>query len=85
VAPEVVVEASALLRRLVRAIQTQSVLKLRKIAEESHGLCRHALDALAEVQGSARAQEVYALKMLAVGSATLGSTLLRAHMISEEK
>jgi uncharacterized membrane protein YccC len=85
VAPEIATETSALLRRLARAVQTQSVLKLRKIAEEAHGLCRHALDALAEAQASARAKEVYALNMLAVGSATLGSTLMRARMISEEE
>jgi uncharacterized membrane protein YccC len=82
VAPEVVTEASALLRRLARAVQTRSAFSFRKIAEEAHRLCRHALVA---VQVSATAQEVDALNMLAVGSETLASTLVRAHMISEEE
>jgi uncharacterized membrane protein YccC len=79
IAPEVVAEAFGLLGRLVRAIQTQSALKLRKIAEEAHRLCRHAL---AVVRNSATAQEVEALNMLAVGSESLGSTLIRARTIS---
>ena len=81
-APEVAAEASGLLGRLARAVQTPSALKLGKIAEEAHGLCHHAL---AAVPGSATAQEVDALNMLAVGSETLGSTLTRVPMISEEK
>jgi uncharacterized membrane protein YccC len=82
VAPEVVAETSALLGRLARAVQTQSASKLRKIAEEAHRLCRHALVAAA---GSATAQEVAALNMFAVGFETLGSALMRARMISEDK
>jgi uncharacterized membrane protein YccC len=82
VAPEVVAEVSALLGRLAHAVQTPSALKLRKIAEEARSLCRLALVA---AQGSAMAQEIDALNMLAVGSETLGSTLMRAHMISEEE
>jgi uncharacterized membrane protein YccC len=78
-APEVVAEASGLLGRLARAVQTQSASKLRKTAEEAHRLCRHAL---AAVRNSATAQEVDALNMLAVGSETLGSTLIRARTIS---
>jgi uncharacterized membrane protein YccC len=81
-APEVAAEASGLLGRLARAVQTPSALKLRKIADEADRLCRHAL---AAVPGSATAQEVDALNMLAVGSETLGSTLTRVPMISEEK
>ena len=79
VAPEVAAEASALLGRLARAVQTPSALKFRKIAEEAHRLCRHAL---AVVRNSATAQEADALNMLAVGSETLGSALIRARTIS---
>ena len=82
VAPEVADEASALLERLARAVRTPSELKFRKIAEEAHSLCHQAL---AATQGSVTAREVDALNMLAVGSETLGSTLMRARMISEEK
>jgi uncharacterized membrane protein YccC len=82
VAPEVADEASALLERLARAVRTPSELKFRKIAEEAHSLCRHVLAAL---QGSAGAQEVEALNSLVVGSETLGSSFIRACMISEEK
>jgi uncharacterized membrane protein YccC len=78
-APEVVAEASGLLGRLARALQTQSALKLRKIAEEAHRLCRHAI---AAIRNLTTAQEVDALNMLAVGSETLGSTLIRARAIS---
>jgi uncharacterized membrane protein YccC len=78
-APEAVAEASGLLGRLARAVQTQSASKLRKIAEEAHRLCCYAL---AAVRNSATAQEVDALNMLAVGSETLGSTLMRARTIS---
>jgi uncharacterized membrane protein YccC len=79
VAPEVAAEASGLLGRLARAVQTQSASKLRKIAEEAHRLCRYAL---AAIRNSATSQEVDALNMLAVGSETLGSTLIRARAIS---
>ncbi|MGA7390375.1 MAG: FUSC family protein, partial [Pseudolabrys sp.] len=77
-APEVVAEASALLGRLVRAVQTQSALKFRKIAEEAHSLCRYALDAVTAVQGSAAPHGVDALNTLVVGSETLGFSLTRA-------
>jgi hypothetical protein len=82
VAPEVAAEVSGLLGRLARTVQTRSALKFRKIAEEAHSLCHQAL---AATQGSVTAQEVDALNMLAVGSETLGSALMRAGMISEEK
>jgi uncharacterized membrane protein YccC len=82
VAPEVAAEASTLLERLARAVRTPSDLKFRKIAEEAQSLCRHVL---AAVQGSAGAKEVEALNSLVVGSETLGSSFIRACMISEEK
>ena len=82
VAPEVAAEASGLLGRLARAVQTPSALTLRKIAEEADSLCRHAL---AAVPGSAAPHEVDALNTLVVGSETLGSSLMRAHVLSEEK
>jgi uncharacterized membrane protein YccC len=85
VTPEVVAETSALLGRLERAIQTQSALKFRKIAEEAHSLCHYALDAVTPVQGSAAPHEIDALNTLVVGSETLRSSLMRARMISEEK
>jgi uncharacterized membrane protein YccC len=85
VAPELVAEASALLGRLARAVQTRSAAKFRNIANEAHGLCHHVLDVLAEVRDSAAPREIDALNTLAVGSETLGSTLMRANMISEEK
>jgi uncharacterized membrane protein YccC len=74
-APEIVAEASGLLERLARAVQTPSALKFRKIAKEAHRLCHHALTA---VQVSATAEEVDALNSLVVGSETLGSSLMRA-------
>ena len=83
VAPEVVAETSALLGRLQRAVQTQSALKFGKIAEEAHSLCHYAFDVVTAVQGSAAPHEVDALNTLVVGSETLGSSLMRARMISE--
>jgi uncharacterized membrane protein YccC len=85
VAPEVVAETSTLLGGLARAVQTQSALKFGKIAEQAHSLCHYALDALLAVQGSAAPHEVDALNMLVVGSETLGSSFMRARVISEEK
>ena len=63
VAPEVAAEASALLGRLARAVQTPSALKFRKIAEEAHSLCHHALSAVAAIQGLATPHEVEALNI----------------------
>ena len=75
VAPEIAAEASGLLGRLARAVQTPSTLKLRKMAEDAHGLCHRGLVA---VKGATGAREVDALNMLVFGSETLGSSLMRA-------
>jgi hypothetical protein len=81
VAPEVAAEVSGLLGRLARAVQTPSALKLRKIAEEAHGLCLRQSVAASGVPTIDLVRQL----RLAVGSETLGSTLTRVPMISEEK
>jgi uncharacterized membrane protein YccC len=80
VAPGVVAEGSRLLARLSQTLRSPSVWKFSRRATEALALSRHAL---ATAQHTAEPQAIEALNGVVVGSATLGSDLMRARMISE--
>jgi len=82
VAPRIVAEASRLLTRLSQSLRNPSVRKFSRRAVEARALGRHAL---AAAVGSAKPEEIEALRGVVVGSATLGSDLMRARMILQGK
>jgi uncharacterized membrane protein YccC len=77
-APGMVAEGSRLLARLSQTLRSPSVWKFSRRATEALALSRHAL---ATAQHTAEPQAIEALNGIVVGSATLGSDLMRAHMI----
>jgi hypothetical protein len=77
-APAIAAEASRLLARLSQTLRNPSVWKFSRRAGEARALGRHAL---AAAWGSAQPEEIEALSGIIVGSATLGSDLMRARMI----
>ena len=82
VAPGIVAEGSRLLARLSQTLRSPSVWKFSRRAGEARALSRHAL---AAARGSAEPEEIEALNGVVVGSATLGSDLMRARMILQGK
>jgi len=78
VTPGIAAEGSRLLARLSQTIRNPSVWKFSGRAAEARALSRHAL---ATDQGSAEPAKIQALSGVIVGSATLGSDLMRARMI----
>jgi len=78
VAPGIVAEGSRLLGRLSQTLRSPSVWKFGRRAEEALALGRHALTT---ARGSAEPGAIEALNGVVVGSATLGSDLMRACMI----
>jgi uncharacterized membrane protein YccC len=81
-APPIDAERSHLLGRLSQTLRNPSVWKFGRRAAEARVLARHAL---ATARGLARQEEIEALNGIIVGSATLGSDLLRARMILQGK
>ena len=77
-APGIVAEGSRLLARLSQTLRSPSVWKFGRPATEALALSRHAL---ATAQHTAEPQAIEALNGVVAGSATLGSDLMRAHMI----
>jgi uncharacterized membrane protein YccC len=78
VAPGIAAEGSRLLARLSQTFRNPSVWKFSRRAGEARALSRHAL---ATARGSAEPEEIAALSGVAVGSATLGSDLMRARTV----
>jgi uncharacterized membrane protein YccC len=77
VAPAIVAEGSRLLARLAQTLRNPSVRKLSTRAGEALALGRHALAARA----AAKPGEIEVLNGIVVGSATLGSDLMCAHIL----
>ena len=75
-------EGSRLLARLSQTLRNPSVWKFGRRAGEARALGRHALVA---ARGSAQPEEIEALNGIVVGSATLGSDLMRARMVLQGK
>jgi uncharacterized membrane protein YccC len=82
VAPGIAAEGSRLLARLWQTLHHPSVWKFSRRAAEARALARHAL---ATARGLAKAEEIEALSGVVVGSATLGSDLMRARMVLKGK
>ena len=82
VAPGIATESSRLLARLSQALRYPSVWKFGRRAGEARALSRHAL---ATALGSVEPEEVEAMNGVVVGSATLGSDLMRARMVLQGK
>jgi uncharacterized membrane protein YccC len=82
VAPPIDAERSRLLARLSQTLRSPSVCKFGRRAAEARALGRHAL---ATARGSAEHEDIEALNGIVVGSATLGSDLLRARMVLQGK
>jgi uncharacterized membrane protein YccC len=80
--PEVAAESSRLLVRLSQTLRNPSVWRFSRRAAEAHALGRHAL---ATDRGSSEPEETQALRGIIVGSATLGSDLMRARMVLQGK
>ncbi len=78
VAHAIAAEASRLLASLSQTLRNPSVWKFSRRATEALALGRHAL---ATAQHTAEPQAIEALNGVVVGSATLGSDLMRARMI----
>ncbi len=78
VAPGIAAEGSRLLSRLSQTLRNPSAWKFSRRAGEARALSRHAL---ATTRGSSEPKEIEALNGVVVGSATLGSDLMRARMI----
>jgi uncharacterized membrane protein YccC len=81
VAPGIVAEGSRLLARLSQTLRSPSVWKFSGRAAEALALSRHAL---ATARGSAEPEAIEALNGVVIGSATLGSDLMRARLILQE-
>jgi uncharacterized membrane protein YccC len=75
-------KGSRLLVRLSQTLRKPSVWKFGRRAAEARTLSRYAL---ATGLGTAEPEETEALRGVIVGSATLGSDLMRAHMIMQGK
>ena len=82
VAPGIAAEGSRLLARLSQALRNPSVWKFSRRAAEARALSRNTL---ATALGSAELEEIEALSGVVVGSATLGSDLMRARMVLQRK
>jgi uncharacterized membrane protein YccC len=82
VAPRIAAEGSRLLARLSATFLNPSVWKFGRRAGEACALTRHAL---ATIPGSPEPEVVEALNGVVVGSATLGSDLMRARMVLQGK
>ena len=80
--PGIAAEGSRLLARLSQTLRNPSVWKFSRRAAEARALGRHAL---ATARGSAQPEEIEALNGIIVGSATLGSDLMRARMVLQGK
>jgi len=80
--PRIAAEGSRLLVRLSQTLRDPSVWKFGRRAAEARALGRHAL---AIDRGSAEPAETEALGGVIVGSATLGSDLMRARMVLQGK
>jgi uncharacterized membrane protein YccC len=78
VAPGIAAEGARILARLSRTLRNPSVWKFSRRAGEARALSRHAL---ATARASSEPKKIEALNRVIVGSATLGSDLIRAHMI----
>jgi uncharacterized membrane protein YccC len=81
VAPGIVAEGSRLLARLSQTLRSPSVWKFSGRAAEALALSRHAL---ATAQHPTEPEAIEALNGVVVGSATLGSDLMRARIILRE-
>jgi uncharacterized membrane protein YccC len=81
-APGIVAEGSRLLARLSQTLRHPSAWRLSRRAGEARALARHAL---AMARASSAPEAVEALHGAVVGSATLGSDLMRARMILQGK
>jgi hypothetical protein len=81
VAPGIAAGGSRLLARLSQTLRNPSVWKFSRRAGEARMLARLAL---ATVRGSAEPEKIAALSGVVVGSATLGSDLMRARTILQE-
>ena len=82
VAPGIVAEGSRLLARLSQTLRNPSAWKFMRRAGEALALSGHAL---AMTRSSSEPEKVEALRGVVVGSTTLGSDLMRARMILQEK
>ena len=80
--PRVAGAGSRLLARLSQTLRKPSMWKFSKRAAEARVLCRHAL---AGARGSAEAEGIEALSAVVVACQTLGSDLMRARMLLQEK
>ncbi len=80
--PGIAAKGSRLLVRLSQTLRNPSVWKFSRRAAEARALSRYAL---ATDQGSAELEETQALRGVIVGSATLGSDLMRARMVLQGK
>jgi hypothetical protein len=80
--PGIAANGSRLLVRLSQTLRNPSVWKFSRRAREARALGR---DALAIARGSAQPEEIEALNRIVVGSATLGSDLMRARIIMQGK
>jgi uncharacterized membrane protein YccC len=78
VVPGIATEGSRLLARLSQTLRNPSAWKFSRRAAEARVLAHHALTT---ARDSAKQQEIDVLNGIIVGSATLGSDLLRARMI----
>jgi uncharacterized membrane protein YccC len=79
--PGIAAKGSRLLVRLSQTLRNPSVWKFGRRAREARALGRDALVA----RGSAQPEEIEALNRIVVGSATLGSELMRARIIMQGK
>jgi uncharacterized membrane protein YccC len=82
VAPGIAAEGSRLLSRLSQTLRNPSAWRLIRRAAEARTLAR---DALATARTSGGPEEIEALNGIVVGSATLGSDLMRARMVLQGK
>jgi uncharacterized membrane protein YccC len=82
VAPGIAAEGSRLLSRLSQTLRNPSAWRLIRRAAAARALARHAL---ATARTSAEPEEIEALNGIVVGSATLGSDLMRARMVLRGK
>jgi uncharacterized membrane protein YccC len=80
--PGIAAKGSRLLVRLSQTLRNPSVWKFSRRAAEARALSRQAL---ATDRGSAKPEEIEALSGVIVGSATLGSDLMRARMLLQGK
>jgi uncharacterized membrane protein YccC len=82
VAPAIAAKGSRLLTRLSRTLRNPSVWKFARRAREAFALSHNVL---ATGWGSAEPEEIEALSGVVVGTATLGSDLMRARMFLQGK